>query len=436
MKALKDLEWVKSELLRIEAALVQAAYLHDIYLKRVHPDNYERAINLMHYLVLRSMDVRALQDHLHAFGLSSLASSESHILGQIQQVLARLGVEDQAPVATFAYQSSLASLKRQTKFLFGKQAHESMPHLMVTFDRSFADEYKIVKKLMESGMNVARINCAHDDAQHWLQMVQHVQRAKQSTGLPCKIYMDLAGPKNRTVLKNKDRLKIKVGHDLLLTDEAHLAADNEKMVGCTIDGIAEQLKVGERVLFDDGLIEAKVTGIEGHAAHLKLVRISRKKPYLKNEKGINFPDSNLKLTALTDYDRSCLPFVLQHADMVGYSFVRNGQDVGELNALIPEAHDIAVILKIEIPEAVLNLPDLIYSGLARQHLGIMIARGDLAVEIGFERMSEIQEEILGSVKLHMCRSFGQHRCSKISTSRGSQPDLKLPTLRTRPYPIV
>jgi len=180
---------------------------------------------------------------------------------------------------------------------------------------------------------------------------------------------------------------------MYLTDEAHLKKKAKNTVGCTIPNIAAQLTIGDTILFDDGLIEARVESIENAKATLKILRISSKKPFIKNEKGINFPDSKLLLPALTEYDKQCLPFVLEHADMVGYSFVRSNNDILALKEAMG-AQKKPLILKIETLEAVNNLPNLLLCGMEEAHVGVMIARGDLAVEIGFERMSEIQEEIL------------------------------------------
>ena len=264
---------------------------------------------------------------------------------------------------------------------------------MVTFDGEYADDLDKVKKIMEAGMNVARINCAHDDQKTWLLMVQHVKKASKMTGLGCKIYMDLAGPKIRTTLRGKSKLKIQEGQLIHLTDEAHLKRKTKDTVGCTIPNIAAQLNIGDIVLFDDGLIASQVESIQKAEATLRILRISAKKPFIKKEKGNNFPNSKLSLPALTEYDRQCLPFVLEHADMVGYSFVRSNKDILELREAMGEKKK-PLILKIETLEAVNNLPNLLLCGMEEENFGVMIARGDLAVEIGFERMSEIQEEIL------------------------------------------
>lgn len=362
--------------------------------EKIHPANYKRACNLLHYLALRSLDIRNLQDKLHAAGLSSLASSESHIRGQLGAILQRLGVNKKNTNTTFDYESSKQSQQQNTNALFGIRHNEQLPYIMVTFDTHHSKDYAAVKNMLQSGMNIARINCAHDDEPTWFRMIQHVKRASRITGLPCKIYMDLAGPKIRTTFINRDKLKVQEGQVIFLTDEAHLKKNAEDTVGCTIKGIAKMLKVGEKVLFDDGLIEARVERVAGFKVALVVMRISSKKPHIKKEKGINFPDSILQVSSLTEYDKRCLPFILKHADMIGYSFVKNSNDLHELKTCLPKKKNINVILKIETPEAVKNLPDLLLVGLQEEHLGVMIARGDLAIEIGFERMSEIQEEIL------------------------------------------
>ncbi|MCB0669311.1 MAG: pyruvate kinase, partial [Saprospiraceae bacterium] len=129
-------------------------------------------------------------------------------------------------------------------------------------------------------------------------------------------------------------------------------------------------------------------------AKLIVTRISSKKPVIKPGKGINFPDSTLTISSLTDFDRASLPFIKKYGDMVGYSYLRNAKDVIELQEAIQDQPDLSIILKIETPDAVKNLPEILFQGMKNENFGVMIARGDLAVEVGFERMSEVQEEIL------------------------------------------
>ncbi|NUO00120.1 MAG: pyruvate kinase [Saprospiraceae bacterium] len=399
---------MKHALVRLRAAierlyrnLVAAEQGAGKIISRVHPKQQQSATNLIHYLALRCEDLRALQDELHVAGLSSLASSESHILRQVMAVLQRLGVVSFTEKSkAITYEAGTKLLHQRATTLFGHKPNSAIPHLMVTFDKGMATDYVAVKSLLKAGMNIARINCAHDNPGEWKKMIANIHKAVRSTGQPCKIYMDLAGPKIRTTLpgkgKEEGRLKL-LEQELFYLVEADAAFDKkEKVLGCTLPGVVKDLRAGDRVLFDDGLFEAVVETPGERIAALRMVRISAKKPRIKPEKGINFPDTKLTVGCLTDFDKSVLPFAHQHADLLGFSFVRSVADVAELQELNGKAgtKKLPLILKIETFEAVQNLPALLLQGMAEPVFGVMIARGDLAVEIGFERLSEIQEEIL------------------------------------------
>jgi pyruvate kinase len=366
----------------------------------LHPSQKISAENLIRYLVLRSRDVRPLQDKLHLFGLSSLASSESHILRQIQAILNVSGKQiDAADLSECDYQTCRKLVQHRSRNLFGVKTKDSIPYIMVTFDTHFADDFKLIKELLKAGMNIARINCAHDDEKTWKKMVDLIRAAAEETAIPCQIYMDLAGPKIRTRILGKGRSEGKVA--LSVGEEIVLAATNPDfdpenvVIGMSEPQVIAQLKPGKTVLFDDGLIEAQVTNVANGVATLKILRVSEKKSQLKADKGINFPGTSLPLPALSEQDKMVLPFVCRHADLVGYSFVRRASDVQELqNAIASFPKKPSIILKIETAEAVEAFPSLLLQGMREEFFGVMIARGDLAVEIGFERLSEIQEELL------------------------------------------
>jgi pyruvate kinase len=387
-------EAVVAELEKINSSMLEAERNFDGVAGKVHADHKMNAANLLHYLVLRSRDIRELQDSLHSCGLSSLASAESHIRGQLLEILKRLGKETSDTWNVCTYAKSKQSLKEKSIALFGEKTGDAIPYIMVTFDKKFANDYGKIKGLLQSGMNIARINCAHDDEAAWSAMIQHVRRASTVTNLPCKIYMDLAGPKIRTSLNHKKKLKIKEGKKIYLLGSDSLNRDHDNVIGCTIQEIPGQLKAGELVLFDDGLVETKVEKVEGNIASLRVIRISGKKPRLKPGKGINFPNSNLAFPVLSKFDKKCLEFIKNNADMVGFSFVKNADDIDELRKEIGDKKEMALVLKIETPEAVKNFPQLLFRSMQEKNIGVMIARGDLAVEIGFERLSEVQEEIL------------------------------------------
>jgi pyruvate kinase len=386
------------ELELLERKMLEVVQSHRNLIGQLNPEQQSSCINLLFYLALRSEDIRDLQNRLHIFGLSSLASSESHVYSQMNAILERLGkiiLPDEK--LFYTYENAVNDIRRKGELLFGLKKEVTVPYLMVTLDSDYAKKYDWIKELLLKGMNVARINCAHDDEGVWAEMVEAIRKASAETGLNCKIYMDLAGPKIRTVYhgkKGKHKLVVEVAERIYLSENDQRS--NEKTLGCTIKGIIPQLKAGERVLFDDGSVECTIEKIGGGLAELRVTRISRGKPFIKSEKGINFPDSSLSLSSLTDFDLRCLPFIDQHADLIGYSFVRTAKDLEKLQHLLKSRSDktLFIILKIETQEAVKNLPSLLIQGMREKAFGVMIARGDLAIEVGFERLSEIQEEIL------------------------------------------
>ncbi len=395
---LKD---IQQQLIELEKKMLLEIRKRELQFKSIHPLQLSAAKNLVHYLVLRNEDIRDLQDSLHIHGLSSLASSESHIHSQLQSILQRLGKHYSAEeLDDCTYNYNQRQMTEKSKMLFGEKRDAVTPYIMVTFDASFAENYALIKNLLQNGMNVARINCAHDDETTWSRMIHHLKRACRYTGLSCKIYMDLAGPKIRTRIlnkgKDKGKVKVKEGEIVWLSDDSKGFKEDEIVVSPNEPGIIQMLKKGERVYIDDGMIKGFIETTKKNKAAMRIVRISSIKQQIKEGKGINFPDSKISISSLTEFDKACLPFICEHADMVGYSFVRYPSDLSGLQEVLKKIslQPPHIIIKIETTEAVDNLPGLLLCGMQQKTIGVMIARGDLAVEIGFERMGEIQEEIL------------------------------------------
>jgi len=392
---------IKQKLEKIETAMINEVEKRSNILNTLDHSQFYAAKNLLHYLTLRKDDIRELQNNLHSMGLSSLASAESHIRSQLQAINQRLGKrykDIEIEACTFEWcQTNLIDKSRR---LFGVRDNEFVPYIMVTFDTTFSNNYALVKSLLMNGMNVARINCAHDDEAVWSTMINKLKKACLNTGKSCKIYMDLAGPKLRTkiILKGKDkgRVKVKEGQLIWLAYSSNDFDKKEIVISPTEQGIISCIKKGDRVYIDDGIIRGVVEKIKKDRAAVRITRISSEKKVIKNQKGINFPDSDLNISPLTNYDISCLPFICENADLVGYSFVRLPSDITLLRNLMTETAEIHpdIVIKIETPQAVRHLPAILLEGMKQEIFGIMIARGDLAIEIGFERMGEIQEEIL------------------------------------------
>jgi len=167
-------------------------------------------------------------------------------------------------------------------------------------------------------------------------------------------------------------------------------------IGISHSEILNELKTGAAVWIDDGKIGTVIEALTEQGALLRVTHARAKGTLILSDKGVNFPDTELKLPALTDKDLQDLNFICQHADIIGYSFVQSKQDMNRLMEELQKrnAAHLPVIAKIETAKAVKNLPEIILSAIGRTTLGVMIARGDLSVELGSVRMAEIQEEIL------------------------------------------
>jgi len=201
-------------------------------------------------------------------------------------------------------------------------------------------------------------------------------------------------------------LILKVGDTLILTHDqvagrpAHLDLDAKVIVpaqiGCTLPAIFADVRPGETIWFNDGKIGGVVELVESQQLNVRITQARERGEKLRADKGINLPDSALRLPALTEKDIKDLPFVAAHADMVGYSFVRDAADVDELEArlLALNGEHVGIVLKIETRGAFEQLPSLLVASMRTPCDGVMIARGDLAIECGFERLAEVQEQIL------------------------------------------
>ena len=167
-------------------------------------------------------------------------------------------------------------------------------------------------------------------------------------------------------------------------------------ISCTIPEVFNDVREGDSIWFDDGKIGGVIIKALPDILDVEITNAKPAGEKLRADKGINFPDSQLTLPSLTDKDLEDLKFIVRNADLVGYSFIRTASDVEELQRHLGElgGTKLGIILKIETRSAFEHLPDILLASMKSPAVGVMIARGDLAVESGFERMAEVQEEIM------------------------------------------
>jgi pyruvate kinase len=203
----------------------------------------------------------------------------------------------------------------------------------------------------------------------------------------------------RRVVDQPFQLQLALGERLRLAAPAllpALATAGLPVIGCSLPDALGDLEVGARVLFDDGKIECVVETCDDGGAVLRVTHAIAEHMRLGGEKGINFPGKPLRGPSLSDEDERALAFAVTEADLIGASFVRDQQDVRALYARLDALGALGkgVVLKIETPAAFSRMPEILLEAMTRHPIGVMIARGDLAVEAGFERLAELQEEIL------------------------------------------
>jgi pyruvate kinase len=244
----------------------------------------------------------------------------------------------------------------------------------------------MIRKLIQAGMDVARLNFSHGTHQEHAETFALLREAAAELKSNLAILADLQGPKIRTgALAGGGSVMLRAGQKFVITT-AKVLGDSTR-VSTVFRPLPREVKAGDRILLSDGLIELRVEKVHGQEVICQVVNGG----LLGENKGINLPGIKLRVPALTDKDRGDLRFALgQGADFIAVSFVRRAEDVLLAKALIRRAKkDTPVIAKIEKPEAVDNLEEIL-----RAADGVMVARGDLGVEMNPERVPVVQKNII------------------------------------------
>jgi pyruvate kinase len=253
-----------------------------------------------------------------------------------------------------------------------------------------------IRALMKEGMNVARLNLSHGTHEEHAAMIAKLRSVAAELDQPLAILQDLQGPKIRVGELPKEGVMLEPGKQVTFTTGEPSVKDMRLPV--TYDRLSDDVKAGERVLLDDGLLSVKVTSVSGKDVICEVVDGG----VLTSHKGINFPDTALTVPSMSEKDRDDAKFgVQQHVDWVALSFVRTAKEVYDLRYLIRDYeaeidaehvhhdHPIRIIAKIEKPEAVKNIDEILEAA-----DGIMVARGDLGIEMPAEDVPLIQKRLI------------------------------------------
>jgi pyruvate kinase len=405
-----------ARLWEIRAELLEAAEGWRPWIEGDDTDRNASARNLLQYLALRGHDLREVQDRLVELGLSSLGGSEGHVQASVDAVLDALsaiaGRPSQPPsrVAPIGFARSRDLLAARTAALLGPVPRRRSTQIMVTMPTEAASDPALVREMLLAGMDCMRINCAHDTAREWHAMRDNLRLAEQETRRSARLLVDLPGPKLRTEPlasastsdRKGDYLRLRRGDRLLLTRAGTAVASHRTTgqlaeIGCSLPEAFAATRRGHHIWFDDGKLGGVVESVDRDSIELRIISAGPKGAKLRAGKGINLPDAELEIDLLGSHSTDALGFAAECADIVGLSFVSRAHEVQQVNSYLDKhgRPDIGVILKIEKRRAFEHLPGMLLAALGAQRpAGVMIARGDLAVECGYERLAEVQEEIL------------------------------------------
>lgn len=246
---------------------------------------------------------------------------------------------------------------------------------------------EVIEKMVRAGMNVARLNFSHGSYSDHAQVVTRLRSVSESLDTPITLLQDLQGPKIRVGHIPEGALELSTGDTLTFVPMAEFTGQ-PKTVAIDYPYLAEEAEPELQILLDDGLLELRVEVVEDQTVRCRVIQGG----ILKSRKGVNLPALNLRLPAMTDKDKADLEFGLsQGVDIVSLSFVRQAEDILSLKALLREkgAADLPVLAKIEKPQAIENLEAIVDAADA-----IMVARGDLGVEMSPEKVPRLQKRII------------------------------------------
>ena len=255
------------------------------------------------------------------------------------------------------------------------------------------DSSQMIKNLMHAGMDSIRLNFSHSDYNAFAKLFHEIENACSEEGLPISILMDLQGPKIRIGELSEPEIEIKNGEFIEITTEKVLGTKD--LISTSYEPLPRDSKVGEQILIDDGLLRLRI--IEKFEKSVKC--IIENGGILKPKKGMNLPGMSLSTSSVTEKDYRDLEFALQYRiDYVALSFVRSAQDITNLRHWIKQrGFDKPIIAKIEKKEAIDNFEEILKAA-----DGIMVARGDLGVELPPQEVPMIQKEII-----KRCNSVGK-----------------------------
>jgi len=244
---------------------------------------------------------------------------------------------------------------------------------------------EMLERLLRAGLNIARLNFSHGDFAWHGEVIARIRAAARTTGRRVAIMADLPGPKMRLGKIQPEPIQLHPGDQFTLTTDD--VVGNHERVSMSFDRLPQVVKPGDRLFLNDGLVQLQVDRVAGRAVHCVVVVGGE----LRSRKGLNLPGIDLGISAFTEHDRACLSFALEHGvDAVSQSFVESAADIAAVRATATAVgRQPFIIAKIERAGALVHFDEILQAA-----DGVMVARGDLGVEVPIEEIALIQKELI------------------------------------------
>lgn len=249
-----------------------------------------------------------------------------------------------------------------------------------------SESEEVIRELMLAGMNVARLNFSHGTHEEQRGKLERVKKVREELGLPVALLLDTKGPEIRTGEFEKGKVELKKGQTFVLTTEDVMG--NEGKVSITYKNLVKDVQPGDSILIDDGLIGLKVVKV----TEKEIICSVENGGTISNKKGINVPGVELKMPFISKKDKDDIVFAVQEGfDYIAASFTRTADDILEIRRILEENHCdyIKIIAKVENDQGIKNVDEIL-----RVADGVMIARGDMGVEIPLEEVPSIQKKLI------------------------------------------
>lgn len=413
------IETLEKELLTIYRAIVNREFVGSTIGDYVHPHNRQSVMNMLRYITLRSHDLRKVHDNLSEQGITSLRSSESYVYRNITDALKLVfllqGKEwiPKESIESMGYKKSKKHIALNSNELFNKKERIHSTEIMVTIPVDAMSDEDLIRDLLRSGMEIARIDLSKGLLSEWLEIIEKIKQTSREIKSPCKILADL--PKKELKIEDfriikksmelKNFINIKSGDHIILSTQTLQAnackyGNNRELITPAILPVTnvnlnEVTNVGDRIILSKGHVKGIILSKSDHEIKVLIKQTHKPKSKIYANSPITVPDSNMAYKAF-DFDPNLVESIIDKVDIIGIAGLQSHKDVSSFldNSDILNLNKLGLIIHIDSNKAWLDLPMILIEALRHQKVGVMIDREQIGMDVGADRAVEVKDQIL------------------------------------------